>query len=95
MPFDNVLTEFSLEFTFIVFFFFLLENKGNMTEMLISILAGNPFIYKKKLRNDKFLQPYLKEVRSLQTSFGYEMSAAIFMVRTMMIISENIKISFA
>ncbi|CAC5408186.1 unnamed protein product [Mytilus coruscus] len=55
------------------------ENKGNMTEILMSIMAGNPFIYKKKLHNYDFLQPYFKEVRSLQTSFGYEMSASIFL----------------
>ncbi|OPL33776.1 hypothetical protein AM593_06648, partial [Mytilus galloprovincialis] len=55
------------------------DNKGNITEMLTSIMAGNPFIYKRKLHDYYFLQPYLKEVRSLQTSFGYEMSAALFL----------------
>ncbi|XP_052092456.1 uncharacterized protein LOC127728917 [Mytilus californianus] len=55
------------------------DNKGNMTEMLKSIMAGNPFLYKKRLQNYDFLQPYLKEVRSLKTSFGYEMSAEIFL----------------
>lgn len=56
------------------------ENKGIMTEILMSIMAGNPFIYKKKLHNNDFLKPYFKEVRSLQTSFGYEMSASIFLL---------------
>ncbi|VDI66950.1 Hypothetical predicted protein, partial [Mytilus galloprovincialis] len=55
------------------------ENKGNMTEMLISIMAGNPFVYKKKLHNYDFLQQYLKNVQPLHTSFGYEMSATIFL----------------
>ncbi|OPL33841.1 hypothetical protein AM593_06726, partial [Mytilus galloprovincialis] len=55
------------------------DNKGNITEMLISIMAGNPFIYKRKLHDYDFLQPYVKEIQSLQTSFGYEMSAALFL----------------
>ncbi|CAG2215343.1 unnamed protein product [Mytilus edulis] len=56
------------------------DTQGNITEMLTSIMAGNPFIYKRKLRSYNFIQPYFKEVRPLQTSFGYEMSASIFLI---------------